>query len=77
MGRLNFANYPFPNTFYTSPINFQWGMMAFISLKSSGLKASKGRREIKDTNPFSLFQSPSFCLTDSHLKGGEGEWISD
>ena len=77
MGGLNFANYPFPNTFYTSPINFQWGILAIISLKSSGLKASKGRREIKDTNPFSLFQSPSFCLTDSHLKGGEGEKISD
>ena len=32
---------------------------------------------LRDTNPFSLFQSPSFCLTDSHLKGGEGEKISD
>ena len=77
MTGLNFVNFPLPNTLYTTPINIQWGMMAFISLKSSGLKASKGRREIKDTNPFSLFQSPSFCLTDSHLKGGEGEKISD
>ena len=77
MDGLNFVNFPLPNTLYTTPINFQWGMMAIISLKSSGLKASKGRREIRDTNPLSLFQSPSFCLTGSHLKGGEGEKISD
>jgi len=39
---------------YTSPIDFQWGILAIISLKSSGLKASKGRREIRDTNPLSV-----------------------
>ena len=60
MGGLNFANFLFPNTFYTSPTYFQWGILAIISLKSFVLKASKGRREIKDTNPSPYFQSPSF-----------------
>ena len=79
MDGLNFVNFPLPNTLYTTPINFQWGMLAIISLKSSGLKASKGRREIKDTNPFSLFQSPSFLWRTRTLwgGGGGGELFSD
>ena len=54
MGGLNFVYFPLPNTLYTTSINFQWGMLAIVSLKTSGLKASKGRREIRDTNPFLL-----------------------
>ena len=77
MGGPKFANYPVPKTLYTSQSTLQWDTWSIISLKPNGLKASKGRREIGDTNPFSLFQSPSFCLTDSHLKGGEGEKNSD
>ena len=70
MGGLNFANFLFPNTFYTSPTYFQWGILAIISLKSSVLKASKGRREIKDTNPFSLFSESVISLADSCSQGG-------
>ena len=65
----------FLNTLYTTPINFQWGLVAIISLKSSGLKASKGRREIRDTNPFSLFQSPSFC--EIYENGLTGLFMTD
>ena len=72
MDGLNFVNFPLPNTLYTTPINFQWGMLAIISLKSSGLKASKGRREIRDTNPLSLFSESVISLTDSHSQGGRG-----
>ena len=75
MGGLNFANFLFPNTLYTSPTYFQWGILAIISLKSSVLKASKGRREIKDTNPFSLFQSPSFL--ELHENGLTGLFMTD
>ena len=72
MGGLNFANFLFPNTLYTSPIYFQWGILAIISLKSSGLKASKGRREIRDTNPLSLFSESVISLADSCSQGGRG-----
>ena len=72
MGESNFANFPFPNTLYTSPINFQWGMVAIISLKPSSLKASKGRREIGNTYLFLSFQSPSFLWRTRTLKGGGG-----
>ena len=72
MDGLNFVNFPLPNTLYTTPITFQWGMLATISLKSSGLKASKGRREIRDTNPYLLFSESVISLTDSHSQGGRG-----
>ena len=72
MDGLNFVNFPFPNTLYTTPINFQWGMLAIISLKSSGLKASKGRREIRDTNPLSYFRVRHF-FGGLVLSRGEGE----
>ena len=69
MGESNFADFPFSNTHYTSPINFQWGMLAIISLKPSSLKASKGRREIGNTYLSTYFRVPSFCLTGSCLEG--------
>ena len=58
MGGPKFANYPVPNTLYTSQSTFQWDTWPIISLKPYCLKASKGRREIGDTYPFYLFQSP-------------------
>ena len=67
-----FANSPFPNFLYTFPIDFQWRMIALISLKSSGLKASVGRREIRDTNPFSYFRVRHF-FGGLVLSMGEGE----
>ena len=70
MGGLTFANFLFPNTLYTSPINFQWGMVAIISLKPSSLKASKGRREIDNTDPFFLFQSPIILFDGLVSRGG-------
>ena len=72
VGGLDFANFLFPNTFYTSPTYFQWGILAIISLKSSVLKASKGRREIRDTNPFLYFRVRHF-FGGLVLSGGEGE----
>ena len=72
MDGLNFVNFPLPNTLYTTPINFQWGMLATISLKSSGLKASKGRREIRDTNQSLYFRVRHF-FGGLVLSWGEGE----
>ena len=72
MGESNFANSPFPNTIYTSPINFQWGMLAIISLKPSCLKASKGRREIGDTYLSIYFRVRHFFV-GLVLSRGEGE----
>ena len=73
-GGLNFDTFLFPNTFYTSPTYFQWGILAIISLKSSVLKASKGRREIRDTNPFLLiFRVRHFFGGLVLSRGGEGE----
>ena len=75
----NFADFPFPNTHYTSPINFQWGMLAFISLKPSSLKASKGRREIGNTYLSIHFRVRHFFWRTRTLKGGGGgeELLSD
>ena len=70
MGDSNFANFPFPNTIYTSLINFQWGMLAIVSLKPFCLKASKGRREIGDTYLFYLFQSPVILFDGLVSRGG-------
>ena len=72
MDGLNIVHFPLPNTLYTILINFQWGIVATISLKSSGLKASKGRREIRDTNPFLYFRVRHF-FGGLVLSGGEGE----
>ena len=72
MDGLNFVNFPLPNTLYTTPINFQWGMLAIISLKSSGLKASKGRREIRDTNPLLYFRVRHFFGGLVLSRGGRG-----
>ena len=66
-----FANSPFPNFLYTFPIDFQWGMLAIISLKSSGLKASKGRREIRDTNPFLLIFRVRHFVWRARISKGE------
>ena len=46
--------------------------MAIISLKSSGLKASEGRREIRDTNPLFIFRVRHF-FDGLALSRGEGE----
>ena len=73
VGGLDFANYLFPNTLYTSPTYFQWGILAIISLKSSVLKASKGRREIRDTNPFLLIFRVRHFFGGLVLSRGEGE----
>ena len=72
MGEPKFANYPVPNTLYTSQSTFQWDTWSIISLKPNCLKASKGRREIGDTYLFLLFQSPLFLLSDSYSQGGRG-----
>ena len=74
MDGLNFVIFPFSptNTFYTFPTYFQWGILAIISLKSSGLKASKGRREIRDTNPLFIFRVRHF-FGGLILSRGEGE----
>ena len=61
----------FPNTFYTSPTYFQWGILAIISLKSSVLKASKGRREIRDTNPFLLIFRVRHFVWRARISKGE------
>ena len=73
MGVKKFANSPFPTSLYTSPIDFQWRMLAIISLKSTGLKASKGRREIRDTNPFLLIFRVRHFFGGLVLSRGEGE----
>ena len=70
MGGPNFANYPFPNTLYTSQSTFQWDTWPIISLKPYCLKASKGRREIGDTYPFYLFQSPVILFDGLVSRGG-------
>ena len=72
MGVRNFANSPFPNSLYTFPIDSQWGMVFLISLKSSSLKASRGRVEIRDTNPLSYFRVRHF-FGGLVLSRGEGE----
>ena len=55
---------------YTSPSTFQWNTWPIISLKPSCLKASKGRREIGDTYPFYLFQSPVILFDGLVSRGG-------
>ena len=73
MGEPKFANYPVPNTLYTSQSTFQWDTWSIISLKPNCLKASKGRREIGDTYLFPLFQSPVISFDGLALSRGEGE----
>ena len=70
MGGPKFANYPVPNTLYTSQSTFQWDTWPIISLKPNCLKASKGRTEIGDTYPFSLFQSPVNLFDGLVSRGG-------
>ena len=70
MGGPKFANYPVPNTLYTSQSTFQWDTWSIISLKPNCLKASKGRREIGDTYPFYLFQSPVILFDGLVSRGG-------